>query len=133
MKKISLLLTSISLWLWAQSAWAYSFASSTGLDYTAKKTGHYNQRLFGASTGGDLTFGINSILATALSFLGVIFLIMMIYAGILWMTARGNEKRVDTAKTMLADTIVGIIIVAAAYAISYFVTSLMVAQTLVTQ
>ena len=66
-----------SLFIFSKTALAYSFVGSTGLDTTAKQTGHYNQRLFGAGT--TLEGGISSILTSALSFLGVIFLILMIY------------------------------------------------------
>lgn len=97
---------------------AYDFAASTGLDTTAKKTGHYDQRLFGAGT--TLEGGISSILTVALSFLGVIFLLLMIFGGILWMTARGNEKNVDRAKNIIFDSIIGLVIIIAAYAITYF-------------
>jgi hypothetical protein len=45
----------------------------------------------------------------------------MIYAGILWMTAQGNDQKVEKAKQMITEAIVGLIIVVAAYAIAYFV------------
>ena len=107
---------------------AYDFGASTGLDTTAKKTGHYTQRLFGA--GMSLEGGISSILSAALSFLGVIFLLLMIYGGVTWMIARGNEKNVDRAKDIIFDSIIGLVIVIAAYAITYFVTSVFVNQTM---
>jgi len=118
----------LGLLLFSKMVLAYDFAASTGLDTTAKKTGHYSQRLFGAGT--TLEGGISSILTAALSFLGVIFLLLMIFGGILWMTARGNEKNVDRAKTIIFDSIIGLVIVIAAYAITYFVTSIFVNQTM---
>jgi len=62
-----------------------------------------------------------SIIGTVLSFIGVLFLIMMIYAGIMWMTAQGNDQQVTKAKDLLINSIIGIIIVFAAYAITAFV------------
>lgn len=64
---------------------------------------------------------IRTIISVALSFLGVIFLILTIYAGYLWMMARGNEQQVEKAKSLLTEAIIGLIIVVSAYAISYFV------------
>lgn len=64
---------------------------------------------------------ISVIIKTALSFLGVIFLILMIYGGYLWMTAGGNEQQVEKAKSLITAAIIGLIIVVSAYAISYFV------------
>ena len=37
------------------------------------------------------------------------------------MIAQGNEKNVDQAKNIITDAIIGLIIVASAYAISYFI------------
>lgn len=122
------LVSSLAALLLAKSVLAYSFASSTGLDTTAKETGHYSQRLFGA--GMTLEGGISSILTAALSFLGVIFLLLMIYGGITWMTARGNEKNVDQAKDIIFDSIIGLVIVIAAYAVTFFITSVFSNQTL---
>ena len=128
MNKLVGVISTCSLFIFSKTALAYSFVGSTGLDTTAKQTGHYNQRLFGAGT--TLEGGISSILTSALSFLGVIFLILMIYGGILWMTARGNEKNVDQAKNVIFDAIIGLVIVAAAYAITFFVSSIFVNQTM---
>jgi hypothetical protein len=61
------------------------------------------------------------IIGTILSFVGVIFLILMIYAGITWMVSGGNEQQVTKAKGMMVNSIIGIIIVFAAYAIISFV------------
>lgn len=64
---------------------------------------------------------IAKIIQAALSFLGVVFLLLTIYGGYLWMTARGNETQVEKAKDLLTSAIIGLIIVVSAYAISYFV------------
>ena len=64
---------------------------------------------------------ISVIIKTALSFLGVLFLILMIYGGFLWMTARGNEEQVTKSKNLIIAAVIGLIIVLASYAISSFV------------
>jgi hypothetical protein len=61
------------------------------------------------------------IIGVVLSFVGVVFLIMMIYAGIMWMTAQGNDQQVTKAKELLINSIIGIVIIFAAYAITAFV------------
>jgi nitrogen fixation-related uncharacterized protein len=68
---------------------------------------------------GIIVLVINSILGL----LGVIFLVLIIYAGFLWMTAGGNDDQVGKAKGLLINAIIGVIIIVAAYAISYFVLS----------
>lgn len=64
---------------------------------------------------------VSQIIQLALTLLGVIFLILMIYGGYLWMTARGNEEQTTKAKNAIVAAIIGIVIVLSAYAISYFV------------
>jgi len=56
-----------------------------------------------------------------LGLLGVIFIILMIYAGHLWMTARGNEEQLTKAKATIRVAIVGLVIIIAAGVITSFV------------
>jgi len=65
---------------------------------------------------------IGSIISYALGFVGVIFLILMIAGGLMWMTAAGNEERVTKAKSLITNAVIGMVIVFSAYAITYFVT-----------
>lgn len=64
---------------------------------------------------------IGSVIGIVLSFVGVIFLLLMIYAGISWMTASGNQEKVTKAKDLIINAIIGLIIVLAAYAITSFI------------
>lgn len=78
----------------------------------------------GYDTAQDKTspeYIISAIIKAALSFLGVVFLILMIYGGYIWMTARGNEQNIEKAKNLITAAVTGLLIVLAAYAISYFV------------
>jgi len=61
------------------------------------------------------------IINYALSFLGVIALVLIIYAGFIWMIARGNEEQITKAKETLKGGVIGLIIVLSSFAISYFV------------
>ncbi|MBU0625044.1 hypothetical protein KKF05_01735 [Patescibacteria group bacterium] len=82
-----------------------------------------------AAYGGEAEAGgaaqvpiiIGSIINAALGLLGVILVVLLIYGGFLWMTAGGNTENVDKAKKLITNAIIGIIIVLAAYSISYFV------------
>jgi uncharacterized membrane protein YbhN (UPF0104 family) len=64
------------------------------------------------------------IIFPILTLVGTIFVIFMIYAGYLWMTASGNEQKVDKSKEILRQSLIGLIIVFGAYAIAYFVISI---------
>lgn len=61
---------------------------------------------------------IASIVQYLLSFLGVIFVILIIYAGFLWMTARGDSEQVAKSKQILIDAVIGLIIVLSSYIIT---------------
>lgn len=64
---------------------------------------------------------IAQIIRFALSFIGVVFLILMVLGGYLWMTDRGNEEQVRRAKNLITAAVIGLFIVLSAYAITYFV------------
>jgi lysylphosphatidylglycerol synthetase-like protein (DUF2156 family) len=64
---------------------------------------------------------VGSIVGFVLSFVGIIFLVLTIYAGIQWMTAMGNSSAVDKAKDLLINAVIGLVIVTAAYSITSFI------------
>lgn len=66
---------------------------------------------------------IGKIVGMVLSFVGAIFFLLILYAGLLWMIAFGNGEKVDKAKSIVEHAAVGLVIVLAAYAISRFVFS----------
>lgn len=73
----------------------------------------------------NISSGVGQILAAALSFLGILFLLLMIYAGILWMGARGNEQEIEKAKNLISAAVIGLVVIIMAYAITnYLGTSL---------
>lgn len=65
---------------------------------------------------------IGTIIKSALTITGLIFLILMVYGGFLWMTGRGEEEQISKAKKTISAAVIGIIIVAGSYAITVFVT-----------
>jgi heme/copper-type cytochrome/quinol oxidase subunit 2 len=69
----------------------------------------------------SLTEFIGTLISVFISVLGIVLLLLIIYAGFLWMTAGGNTDQVGTAKTIMINSVVGLIILLAAYAISDFV------------
>jgi len=63
-----------------------------------------------------------TIIKALLALVGTIFLILTIYAGILWMTAQGESEKIEKAKGILIAAVIGLAITMAAYAITYYVT-----------
>lgn len=83
----------------------------------------------GGVTGKTLPELIGSLINALLGVLGIIFVVLIVYAGFLWMTAQGDTKKVDTARTMIIQAVIGLVIIVAAYAISTFVISTLVSAT----
>lgn len=72
-------------------------------------------------TDTTLSASIGKVIRVALSMVGVLFLALTVYAGILWMTASGNEEKVETAIKILRSAAVGLVILLAAYGITALV------------
>ena len=72
-------------------------------------------------TNTTLEQTIGQLINVVLGFLGIVFLVLVIYAGFLWMTAAGNTDRVGKAKSIMIQAVIGLIILLAAYAITQFV------------
>jgi len=64
---------------------------------------------------------ISSAITTLLSLLGVVFVCLIVYGGFIWMIAGGDEQKVTKAKDIIRESLIGLVIVLGAYAISYFV------------
>lgn len=102
----------------------FSFVSAQGLQNAfgnAKDTAA--QGSYATYEEGDLllTSSINNIINIVLSLLGIIFIILMIYGGVTYMLARGNEEQTKKAKSLITQAIIGLVIILAAYAITFFI------------
>ncbi|MFH1412600.1 MAG: hypothetical protein ABIG10_01035 [bacterium] len=87
---------------------------------TANLNGEVLNKGEGNSASESIALGTGKILGAGLAFLGVIFLILMIYGGITWMTAGGNDEKVAKARKLLVAAVIGLIIVLSAYAITSY-------------
>ena len=75
----------------------------------------------GIGAQSDLITIIGRIINIALGFVGVIFLVILIYAGYTYMTAGGDPKKVETAQAWIRNAVIGMIIVAFSFAIVNFI------------
>ena len=89
---------------------------SGGLDSSAYAAGYS----VGAAAA-PLQQVIGGLISAALGLLGVILLAYILYGGFLWMTAGGETKKVDEARNIIKNAIIGLAIIVAAYAIASFV------------
>lgn len=127
MRKILLQLFVLAICFLPTTALALD-ASDTGLNETGQEAGYVTE------SGGSpsLTYFIGYLVNVVLGLLGVAFLILVIYGGITWMLAGGDKEKVTSAKKILTNAVVGIVVVIAAYAIASYVTDALV-QSVTTQ
>lgn len=64
---------------------------------------------------------IVSIINVILYFVGTIFMVLIIWAGFKWMTAAGNTDSIKKARETIVNSVIGLIIIFASYAIVNFV------------
>lgn len=74
----------------------------------------------GRQTGlsSDLGQIITRIVNVVFGILGILIFLLFFYAGFLWMTARGNEEQVDTAKRIIKNAIIGAVVVLLSYSLA---------------
>lgn len=70
----------------------------------------------------DLKETVLNIIRWILGIMTLIAVVMIIYAGFVWLTAAGNEDNVDKAKKIISAAVIGLIVVLLAWAIVIFVT-----------
>jgi len=64
---------------------------------------------------------VTNIIIYALGFVGILFLAMIIYSGLQWILAGGNEEVITKAKDRLKNAVIGFVVIGVAYAITYFI------------
>ncbi|HPY08773.1 MAG TPA: pilin, partial [bacterium] len=67
---------------------------------------------------GDPRVIIGRIISIVLTFLGVIALLLIIYAGFLWMTSGGEEEKIRRAKNVLKNAAIGLLIIFSSWALT---------------
>lgn len=81
----------------------------------------YNVPVSGAPK--DIRAIAANLINVLLGLLGTVFIILIIAAGFIWMTAAGNPEKVKKAINLMAMGAIGLLIIIAAFAISLYVTS----------
>ncbi|HWQ99501.1 MAG TPA: hypothetical protein VN397_01485 [Candidatus Methylomirabilis sp.] len=69
----------------------------------------------------DLVQIIGRLINIFLGLLGVIFLVLLLYAGFLWMTSAGDAEKVKKAQNTIKNAVIGLVIIASAWAIVSFI------------
>ena len=77
----------------------------------------------------DIRILLAGLVQVAISLVGIIFFVLIIYGGYLWLSAGGNEEQVKKATQILKSAIVGLIIALLSFMIVRAVASLLFQAT----
>lgn len=94
----------------------YSVDSTFGLDKTASTTGYDIN-----GDQGNLNTMVGKVVNVGFGMVAFVFFGLTVYAGLRWLSARGNEEFITRAKRTMEQAIIGLILVALSYAITNFV------------
>ncbi len=76
---------------------------------------YYQGTSFSRLTSSRDAFGF--LTSFGLSFIGMVAIIFLIYAGFIYITANGEQAKIDKAKKLIWGTVIGILIIFAVYAV----------------
>ena len=62
-----------------------------------------------------------AVVNVLLGFLGIIAVLIILFGGFKWMTAAGDESKIDEAKKLIGAGIIGLVVILAAFGIAQFV------------
>jgi len=93
---------------------------SPGQQYL-EKIGETGFGATGPPQGGVLQRTIFKIINYVLGFLGIVFMILIIYGGFVWMTSAGNDQRVTQAKKIIGNAAIGLAIVLISYGVTLLI------------
>lgn len=77
----------------------------------------------------DVRETVAQVINVAMGLLGIVAVVIILAGGFMWMTAGGNEEKVDKAKQLIFSGIIGLAIILAAFAIAKFVINSLVTAT----
>lgn len=120
MRLINFVVLPVTAWLLPLVARADNLSSSEFLDDIGSAAE------YGTPEGASLPVLVGNVINIFLSVIGVILVVLMVYGGYLWMTARGDDDRVKQAKQTIQNAIIGLVIILLAYSISSFVVNKLV-------
>lgn len=70
---------------------------------------------------GTVEERIGNVVGIVFGFSSIIFLIMIVYGGLIWMTASGNEASVKKARSTLIHAAIGLFVTLMAYQVASYV------------
>jgi|GEM_PF-453657 len=96
------------------AAFAFSWNDISSFYQSTGTQAGYNKD---ASQYAIVAGAINAVLTLA----GAVFIVLIVYGGFLWLISQGAEDKIKKAKEVITYSIIGVVIISGAYAITTFV------------
>jgi hypothetical protein len=82
------------------------------------------EAIYGSSSGEmSLEATLARYVGVVLGLLSIFAFLIVVYAGVLWMTAGGKSDQIEKSKSLLRDGAIGLVIILSAYVVSNLVLS----------
>lgn len=121
MRSFALVCTVFLIVLVPLSISAQGFTSKdTGLEESANRAGFFTNLPCRSQPGGCLPYFAGNVINAGLGLFGSIFFALVLWGGVKYMTARGDDKRVTDARETIKNAVIGLIVTIAAYSIATF-------------
>jgi len=115
MRKLAAAIALVFTFIAPSFAFAQLSAEDSGLNTTAVAA--YGSDAVNDTNSNIGTFIGKYIIQPVIGLTGLVFLVLTVYAGMMWMTSAGDSKRIEKAKGILVASVVGAVIIASAYVI----------------
>lgn len=109
----------------ALAPFAPAFAASTGI---VNSTVNGLAQTYGFGTT-NLTTTIFAFIGLILGFLALITFVLIVYAGVMWMTAGGSEEKVQKAQGIIRNAVIGLLIIMASWGIVLYLSTIFSSAT----
>lgn len=76
---------------------------------------------YGGKNPDDIRIIAVKMIILVLQFLGILVLVLILFAGFQWMTSAGNEEKIGKAKKLLINALIGLVIILVSWTIARYV------------
>lgn len=99
----------------AQAADLWRMQQETGIEKIGSEA-------YGGSSPRDVRIIVASLVKVFIEFLGIIFLVLIVWGGYKYMLSRGESEKVDEALKMIRNGVIGLVIIVASWTIAVYIT-----------
>jgi hypothetical protein len=118
-------ITAILVSAWVIPGVTPAFAQGEAPKTSLRLNNMFLQIIEGSATGESTDLKVEDVaarvVAVLISLTGLVFVMLMIYGGYLWGTARGNTERVETGRKLIFEATIGVIIIFGAFLLTAFI------------